>query len=55
MYEIIVRTNKGDRLKYLTTARNMEIASEVAKVYCAVACFEEDANDAKVINIKEVE
>ena len=54
-YRIVIRLddNKTD-LVFISSARNMQIAGEVAARYALIAALEEDSNFARVLRIEEI-
>lgn len=53
-YRIEILTDVGVKLIFVTSARNMALASQVADRYAAIAVLEEDVNSARPIKIEEV-
>lgn len=53
-YRIEILTDVGVKLIFLTAARNMALAAQVADKYAAIAVLEEDVNSARVVKIEEV-
>ena len=53
-YRIEILTDVGVKLIFLTSARNMALAAQIANKYAAIAVLEEDVNSARVTRIEEV-
>lgn len=53
-YRITIMLDTDCELIFISTARNMAIAAQVAEKYAAIAYIEEDCNAARVVKIEEV-
>lgn len=54
MYRITIRLDTDTELIFVSGARNMELAAQVAQRYAAIAYIEEDCNAARVVKIEEI-
>lgn len=53
-YRITIMLDTDCELIFISAARNMTIAAQVAEKYAAIAYIEEDCNAARVVKIEEV-
>lgn len=53
-YRITIMLDTDTELIFVSSARNMKLAAEVAEKYAAIAYIEEDCNAARVVKIEEI-